>query len=72
MIEHIKTNKSCLEQLIQGFKKEPQFRAECALLDLTECICEINKKQVLPIRILIRIIQWCADKAIYWEGSNNR
>ena len=55
------------QQLVEEFNDDPQFKAEGALLDLTECICEINKRQQLPIRMLIRIIEWCTHKAIYWR-----
>ncbi len=58
---------SYLEQFIKDHETGPQFKAECALLDLTECICEIHRKQTLPIRVLIRIIRWSTEKAIYWE-----
>lgn len=56
------------QQLVEEFNDGSQFKAESALLDLTEHICEIHKKQQLPISILIRIIEWCAHKAIYWNG----
>jgi len=50
------------------FKSDSHFRAEYSLLELSESICEINPSQKLPIRFLLRIIEWCVNKAIYWKG----
>lgn len=47
--------------------KDDSFEAEYHLIELSELICKINPSQPLPIRSLLRIIEWCATKAIYWN-----
>lgn len=68
MKNEFEKHKTKFRQMIVEFNDDPQFRAEGALLELSELICEINPSQNLPIRILLLIIEWCADKAIYWKG----
>ena len=53
------------EHFIDEFKTDPHYKAEYALLNLTEAICAIHPKQGKDVRFFITVIEWAAEKAIY-------
>ena len=50
---------------IKEFEKDPKFQAECAMMDVTERICEMHGQPRGIYKILFLIMTWCADKLIW-------
>lgn len=53
------------EGQLKEFKKDPQFQAECALMDVTEKICKMYGQPKGIYGILFWLLNWSADKLIW-------
>ena len=53
------------ENKLKVFELDPQYKAECALFELTECFFEINPTPNIIAKTMITIIEWLTDKLIY-------
>ena len=57
--------RNIFENKLKVFEKDPAFRAEIALLALTECFYKINPNPSISVKWAIKLIEWLTDKVIY-------
>jgi hypothetical protein len=55
----------CGHNYFKEFEGDPEFIAYSTTLELTEAICTLHPEQKLPIRWIIRAIEWLVDAAVY-------
>ncbi len=58
------------EDYLCEYEDDPQFIAECKLLNLTNCLCEFNEKQGILFRKLLWLIEWFSHRIIYKTTKN--
>ena len=65
---------TCEDYFSRVFRKlenDSKFKAECALLELTELICEMHGQPKGLKKIYYKILEWCATKLI-WQDKERK
>jgi len=60
-----KQDKTGIEEKMKAYEQDPQYKAERAVSELTECFYEINPNPGIIAKWTIKLIEWLTDKVIY-------